>query len=356
MPRTYKPRRGARIYTRTLDDVLKKAQAEHTAGASQKSVCEKYNITRSVFQRYLKQQSSGEPRRTPGGQTILTYEAEQSIVKHLLLVSAWGFPYDMLDLRVTVKRLLDKQGMTIRKFKDNLPGEEWSYSFMKRHSDNIKNRMCQNISKKRAAVSREVVGSYFQELEKSMDGVSPQNVINYDETNLSDDPGRSKLIFKRGSRYPERILNSSKASTSLMLAGTGAGEVLPVYVVYKSDHLWSTWVEGGPPNARYNRTKSGWFDQVTFVDWFKTIALPYCRKLPAETKKVLIGDNLSSHFSDEVIRDCELHNIAFVCLPPNATHLCQPLDVAFFAPMKRQWRKILTEYKQTHRKQGGSVP
>ena len=137
MPRTYKPKRGARIYTRTPDDVLEKAQAEHTAGASQKSVCEKYHITRSVFQRYLKQHSSGEPRRTPGGQTILTYEAKQSIVEHLLVVSAWGFPFDMLDLRVTVKRLLDKQGMTICKFKYNLPGEEWSYSFMKRHSDKI---------------------------------------------------------------------------------------------------------------------------------------------------------------------------------------------------------------------------
>ena len=50
-----------------------------------------------------------------------------------------------------------------------------------------------------------------------------------------------------GARYPERILNGTKASTSLMLAGTASGKVLPVYVVYKSDHLWNTWVEGGPP-------------------------------------------------------------------------------------------------------------
>ena len=93
----------------------------------------------------------------------------------------------------------------------------------------------QNISKKRAAVSRKVVGSYFQELEKSMDGVPPQNVINYDETNLSDDPGISNLIIKWGSCNAEQIMNSSKASANLMQAETGAGEVLPVYVVYKND-------------------------------------------------------------------------------------------------------------------------
>ena len=75
-----------------------------------------------------------------------------------------------------------------------------------------------------------------------------------------------------------------------------------------------------------------------------------------EAKKVLIGDNLSSHFSDEILRDCEEHNIAFVCLPPNATHLCQPLDVAYFAPLKKSWRNILTAYKQSTRKNAGTVP
>jgi hypothetical protein len=31
--------------------------------------------------------------------------------------------------------------------------------------------------------------------------------------------------------------------------------------------------------------------------------------------------------------------ILFVFLPPNSTHLCQPLDVAVFRPMKIAWRK-----------------
>ncbi|RUS91308.1 hypothetical protein EGW08_000922 [Elysia chlorotica] len=143
---------------------------------------------------------------------------------------------------------------------------------------------------------------------------------------------RKRLIFKRGIRYPERVMNSTKTSTSLMLAGTAAGEILPVYVVYKSEHLWSTWIEGGPHKARFNRSKSGWFDQVCFVDWFRSIALPYCRGL--EGKKVLMGDNLSSRNEINVLEECERNNISFVCLPPNATHLLQPLDVANFGPMK----------------------
>ncbi|KAJ8943861.1 hypothetical protein NQ314_009631 [Rhamnusium bicolor] len=65
-----------------------------------------------------------------------------------------------------------------------------------------------------------------------------------------------------------------------------------------------------------------------------------------EGKKVLIGDNLSSHFTKEVLQLWKENNIGFVCLPPNATHLCQPLDVSFFGPMKNYWKQLLQEWKK----------
>ena len=66
-----------------------------------------------------------------------------------------------------------------------------------------------------------------------------------------------------------------------------------------------------------------------------------------EGKKVLIGDNLSPHLSEAVIKACFKHNIAFVCLYPNATHLLQPLDVAWFATLKNVWRKTLEDWKKS---------
>ncbi|KAJ8969095.1 hypothetical protein NQ314_001926 [Rhamnusium bicolor] len=61
--------------------------------------------------------------------------------------------------------------------------------------------------------------------------------------------------------------------------------------------------------------------------------------------RTLIGDNLSSHISHNVIESCKKNDINFILLPPNATHLCQPLDVAFFAPLRGKCRKALHKWK-----------
>lgn len=170
------------------------------------------------------------------------------------------------------------------------------------------------------------------------------NIWNYDETCLTDDPGQEKVIIRKGTKYPERIINASKANISVMFAGSAAGELMPPYVVYKSTHLWNTWTNGGPPGTRYNITKSGWFDSLTFLDWFESMMLPKLKRQVGKT--VLIGDNLSSHLSSEVIAKCNENNVYFVCLPPGTTHLTQPLDVAVFRPTKIHWRQILTLYKE----------
>ncbi len=68
-----------------------------------------------------------------------------------------------------------------------------------------------------------------------------------------------------------------------------------------------------------------------FDDWFFKIALaPLKCKTGA---KAIIGDNLVGHLSVAVVKACEENNIIFILLPPNSTHLTQPLDVSFFRPL-----------------------
>ena len=103
----------------------------------------------------------------------------------------------------------------------------------------------------------------------------------------------------------------------------------------------------------YDSSKSGWFDVKTFSCWFSESFIEHVKD--QNGVKVFIGDNLASHFSKDVLRKCVAHNIMFVCLIPNATHLLQPLNVAVFRTLKLERRKILQDWRRDSRVKG-SVP
>jgi hypothetical protein len=82
----------------------------------------------------------------------------------------------------------------------------------------------------------------------------------------------------------------------------------------------------------------GWFTGCIYSDWFHKSWLPTVQRW---RKYVLIGDNLSSHISVDVINTCKEKNFAFICLPPNSTDKLQPLDIGYFGPLKSHWRSML---------------
>ena len=180
------------------------------------------------------------------GQTSLTAVEEEQIVNYLVAVSDWGFSFSKLDIRFVVKSYLDMSNRMITRFKNNLLSEDWAMSFLKRHTKRIRPRLCQSIKTSRSEMKKDEFVKYFDNLKEVVKEVPADNILNYNETNLADNLGQKKLIFKRGKKYPERVMNYTKGNTSIMFCGTASGELLPVYVVYKAVKMWSTWTIGGP--------------------------------------------------------------------------------------------------------------
>ena len=77
--------------------------------------------------------------------------------------------------------------------------------------------------------------------------------------------------------------------------------MLPPMVVYKAKFLYDGWVNGGRNGAIYDSTDSGWFDGRRFKRWFKEL---FVSNLNGDGPFATIGDNLGSHFSEEVMELC----------------------------------------------------
>lgn len=236
---------------------------------------EKYGISKSTLNRRLHKKQTGKYGRP----TVISQEEEAQLAECLSLAAEWGFPLNKSDLREIIKKGLDSKGITEKRFVDNRPAKNWIKSFLERQRDVLKMRLSHNIKRARAGVTPDTITEYFKELEKSLEGIPPEAIINYDETSMQDNPGKSKVIVRRSCKNPEQIKDTSKSAYSVMFAGSASGHALPVYIVYKSASvLYHSWMEGGPKGARYNRSKSGWFEGQLFEDWFTTIALPYLKK------------------------------------------------------------------------------
>lgn len=158
-----------------------------------------------------------------GDQTVFTNSEEIAILNAVVKCASWGFPLDSKDLRTFVKTYLDEQGKNCSRFNDNLPGIDWVRGLLERHKNFVGLRLASNITITRASVSSEILTTYFNNLKDTVVNVPPTNIFNYDETNVSDNPGKSLVIYRRGTKYPEKpYQNHSKSATSIMIYGSTA--------------------------------------------------------------------------------------------------------------------------------------
>jgi len=187
MPRVYKSTLGSRSYAgysvKALDNALSDIQ---TKVLMQRQASVKYNIPRSTLKNKLK----GVHGARPVGTMIFTQEEEEMFKAYVFTTSAYRFPVDMFDLRWSANTPVQKQ-----------------------HKD-LTTRFTSNIKCKRAEISPTVIDEYFANLSKELEGVAAGNIWNYDETNLTDEPGQKRVLTKHGCKYPERVMNSTKSSTS----------------------------------------------------------------------------------------------------------------------------------------------
>ena len=91
-----------------------------------------------------------------------------------------------------------------------MPGKDWAKGFLELQNHIISSRWCQNVKRCRAAISHEMISEYFNELNESLQDVEPRAIVNYDETNFTDDPGVKKFYAVEAvNTQPELWINQN---------------------------------------------------------------------------------------------------------------------------------------------------
>jgi len=119
-----------------------------------------------------------------------------------------------------------------------------------------------------------------------------------------------------------------------------AGYCIPPMVIYGRKAISAALVENEIPGTVYGMSSKGWIDQDLFDQWFDHF-LSYA---PSTRPLLLLMDGHSSHYCPSVIHRASENDVVLMALPPNTTHLTQPLDKGIYGPLKVEWRKVCHEY------------
>lgn len=310
-------------------------------------VGELWNVPPSTIQRHVTKKM-----KSRGGQPVFSEEQEDIFAKHLLQCADALWPVSTNQMKDYVQRFCQHYRVSVARFRNGRPGKDWLAGFLRRHPE-LKVRRAAAISAAKAwGTSADKLREFFGRLKPLLsadeaDYCRPECVLNYDETAITDDAGDPRVITRRTSKSPRAVLNNNKTSRSVMFAITGDGKCLSPYVCTKTRFKEDDIAEFGPPDCFWNTSKTGWFTMSVFDSWFEAVVAPWAIS-NRDKKKVIIGDNLSSHLSPVSLQRASELGVSFRLLPPNTTHFLQPLDYAVFGALKRSWRDQLLAYKQSH--------
>ena len=192
-------------------------------------------------------------------------------------------------------------------------------------------RKMDNLERTRAeCLSPEVVSNYFDLLEKTLTENElinkPRQIYNADESFLPLNETKEKAVTLKNSKC---VFSQSLGTTehiTLLCAGSASGSALPPMVIYPKSFPGGQYKFGGPDDAVYAKSESGWVDSELFLEWMKRIFLWYAVH---ERPLLLIVDGHKSHLTLECIDLARENQVILLCLPPHTTHALQPLDYLF---------------------------
>ncbi|KAE8956562.1 hypothetical protein PR001_g31691, partial [Phytophthora rubi] len=222
-------------------------------------------------------------------------------------------------------------------------GEGW-YRRFKELFPVLTGRTAQALSLKRNCIVPADLTMIFNTLAKlvielKLDG---SRVFNMDETAFQKQLKSKKVVAVKGSSNVWSTEPTANFHLTIVACGSAAGFVVPPAFILPGKTVSSQLLENcEAPGAAVSTSPSGFMNTELFEVWlqFFADAVPDSVQRPL----VLILDGCASHYSAKVVDAAAHFSILLVFLPPNGTHLLQPLDVAVFSTLKNKIRNLIGE-------------
>jgi DDE superfamily endonuclease len=106
-------------------------------------------------------------------------------------------------------------------------------------------------------------------------------------------------------------------------------------IIFKGENFQKAWVPSDMgKNWQWTSNSKGWTCDIITLEWITRVFDPETRAKANGKQRALVCDGHGSHVQPEVLRFCIDNKISLLLMAPHSSHLCQPLDVGIFSPLK----------------------
>lgn len=199
-----------------------------------------------------------------------------------------------------------------------------------------------NVAKMDAEQNEDAILSFYEAYDNLnlKYNFTPDQVWNADETGSSQKESACYIVGDRKQRTSQSKVGSNALHMTMLACINGTGKISPPLFILKGDEMDGS-VLANSLGAMVTNSPSAYINEGIFNQWFHKW-IKWIRE-QTEQRMLLILDNCSSHICYSTISIAKENNIELIALPPNLTHILQPLDVCIFRSFKARIRSTLAD-------------
>lgn len=281
-----------------------------------------------------------------GRHTVFTAEQEKILVDHLRIMSNKFYGLTREHFRKVCYGIAKKLGIEERfNHANKAAGKDWLSGFLQRHRDlSIRKPEATSINRI-LGFNKTEVRLFFDNLEKLMTQYKfePHMIYNVDETGVTTVQETEKIIAPKGLKRVGSVTSWERGKTvTVICAMSASGSFIPPLFIFPRQRHSPQLEKDGPLGAVYTCSHNGWTNENIFILWLRHFIKH--SKPTAEKPVLLVLDNHNSHCTLEAWELAKENHIIMLTIPPHSSHRLQPLDVAFYSPLKQAYNKECNMY------------
>lgn len=291
-------------------EALRKALDAMKAGESASKASAHYGVPRST----LSDKFSGkQPEEKYAGATVLSKDEESKLAQWIIKRAETGFPVVKSELQDTVSIWVKNKNVQTP-FSNNIPGRKWFNGFLRRNPE-VSVRIVQNLSERRAKITRENLDSWFMEVqeyltERGLLDIGSNRIFNCDETGFEMSPKGVKGLARKGAKSVHSVsyANDHENITCLFMVSAD-GDMAPPLVIFAYKRVPGHLAKTVPNGWAIGRSDKGWMTGECFFEYVANTFYPWLVRNEVPLPVILYVDGHKSHLTLPLSEFCSSHGI-----------------------------------------------